>query len=440
MKLNFTFLELVIFAASLTIIIIWLKYGKRLRRWWKEWRKQQRGPRQLRPRSPEDCPKCNDWLSWLPRRPRREVVPWSQKKSPRGRKKEIDTTGYACLNILCDYFGVTDAAIHALVGDGMRGVNKDILYLRCQCCGKRKTSRAGTPMYYLKTSLHEVAMVVTALSEGVDISSATRIFGFHHSTISRWLERMGKHSERLHERLFFRAVQTGHVQLDELVSKVKLNSQHVWIWTAITAETKLIFAVHIGGRSIADACSLVHQVWERLVPDTFPVFTSDGLNQYFYGLTAHFGFWDKPPRARKFHWFPNPKLVYAQIRKIRSGYKLRFIKSIIRLGDRADIRERLKQLGCSGRIQTSYIERSNLTLRELIAPLSRRTWSLAHGGVFILKTPTEKSGEFLHIISGCISRLDLCIIISFAHISHLRSGYVVQAKDVIELRRWRVVS
>jgi transposase InsO family protein len=38
----------------------------------------------------------------------------------------------------------------------------------------------------------------------------------------------------------------------------------------------------------------------------------------------------------------------------------------------------LQRLGFTGRIQTAYVERSNLTLRELIAPLSRRTWSLAN--------------------------------------------------------------
>jgi hypothetical protein len=80
-------------------------------------------------------------------------MPWSELKSVRGRKKRIDTNGYACLNIWCPYFGAADAVLYALVSDGSRGVKKDILYLRCQCCGKRKTSRAGTVMCRLKTPL-----------------------------------------------------------------------------------------------------------------------------------------------------------------------------------------------------------------------------------------------------------------------------------------------
>ena len=101
------------------------------------------------------------------------------------------------------------------------------------------------------------------------------------------------------------------------------------------------------------------------------------MNQYFYGITAHFGFWDKPPRARKHHWFPDVRLQYAQLRKRRRGWRVSFLYSIIRLGSRQLIRSGLKALSLTGKVQTAFVERANLTLRELIAPLSRRTWSIA---------------------------------------------------------------
>ena len=37
----------------------------------------------------------------------------------------------------------------------------------------------------------------------------------------------------------------------------------------------------------------------------------------------------------------------------------------------------LQALSLSGRIQTAFIERVNLTLRRSLAPLARRSWSLA---------------------------------------------------------------
>lgn len=49
----------------------------------------------------------------------------------------------------------------------------------------------------------------------------------------------------------------------------------------------------------------------------------------------------------------------------------------MRCGQRAAYRAALLALGFSGKIETAFIERLNLTLRELIAPLSRRTWSIA---------------------------------------------------------------
>ena len=164
---------------------------------------------------------------------------------------------------------------------------------------------------------------------------------------------------------------------DELVTKVKQDAERIWVWTAVAAQSKLILAIHIGRRSSADAHHLLHQVWQRLAPDSLPIFTSDGLNLYFYGITAHFGFWDKPPRARKHHWFPDARLQYAQLRKRRRGWRVSFLYSIIRLGSRQLIRSGLKALSLTGKVQTAFVERANLTLRELIAPLSRRTWSTA---------------------------------------------------------------
>jgi IS1 family transposase len=221
-------------------------------------------------------------------------------------------------------------------------------------------------------------MVMTALSEGVDISACVRIFENHHPIITRWLVRGGQHSQRLHERLFHQAVQVGHLQLDELVTKVKREAERIWLWTAVAAKSKLILAFHLGRRSTNDAQHLLHQVWQRLVPDSLPIFTSDGLNQYFYAVTAHFGDWHKPPRARKYHWLPDVRLLYAQLRKHRQGRQISFLYSIIRLGSRYLIRTGLQALAFTGKVQTAFVERANLTLRELIAPLSRRTWSIAY--------------------------------------------------------------
>ncbi len=346
MKFNPTALEFVVFLLVCLAVYFWTRYSRRLRRWWQDYFRKRRRPRNLKPKSPADCPACNHDFSLVPQRHKLNVLPWSKCKSRRGRPKVVDTAGHACVNPSCDYFAIADPAIHALVSNGRRG-KQQIRYFKCQACGGCRTSRYGTPLYWLKTPLVQVAMVMTAFSEGVDISAAIRIFGHHHTTYSLWLGRGGRHSERLHQRFFHQAVSVGHLQLDQLVTKVKQDMERIWVWTAVAAQSKLVLAHHIGRRSSADAHLLLLQAWQRLVPESLPIFTSDGLNQYFYGISAHFGFWHKPPRARKYHWFPDARLQYAQLRKRRRGYRISFLYSIIRLGDRQLIRAGLKALSPS---------------------------------------------------------------------------------------------
>ena len=83
-------------------------------------------------------------------------------------------------------------------------------------------------------------------------------------------------------------------------------------------------------------------------------------------------------QARKDHWEVDERLLYGQLRKIRSRFRLKFSYTRMLLGERRQLQEALQKLGLSGRLQTAYVERLNLTLREMIAPLSRRTWSMAH--------------------------------------------------------------
>ena len=107
------------------------------------------------------------------------------------------------------------------------------------------------------------------------------------------------------------------------------------------------------------------------------MFTTDGLQQYYYALTAHFGSWVTEAGKRFPVWQVDPRLLYGQLHKIKSGYKLKHMYTEALCGSREELKNAFQALGLSGKIMTAYIERVNLTLRELIPPLSRRTWSLA---------------------------------------------------------------
>jgi transposase-like protein len=122
---------------------------------------------------------------------------------------------------------VTNEQRHALVGNGKRGKEHDIRYLKCQACHKAFTCRKGTPLYYLKTKPDRVEMVLWFLVEGVDVSVMVRYTGYGDATLARWLNRMGAHSAGLHN-VFLRHLVIALVQFDELYARVRTVEKARW--------------------------------------------------------------------------------------------------------------------------------------------------------------------------------------------------------------------
>src|SRR5690348_2359229 len=159
--------------------------------------KRTRLHRLLKPRTPDDCPACRlaSPSSSVGEPASAPVRPWSEVKSRRGAPKRVKTEGFACPNQQCEYFGIPDAHIHALVGDGTHGRAEYIQTFRCQACRTTFSARRHTPLYRLKTPSHQVATVLAALAEGLDPSAAERVFGYRQATITTWLTRAGKHAQ-----------------------------------------------------------------------------------------------------------------------------------------------------------------------------------------------------------------------------------------------------
>jgi IS1 family transposase len=116
-----------------------------------------------------------------------------------------------------------------------------------------------------------------------------------------WLTRAGLHSARLHAQKLH-GLHLEHVQLDELRTTLRNTGQEVWLWLALDARTKLIAAAVLGSRTQALAHALIHALIQTLAPGCVPLFTSDGLNLYFYSLTAHFGTWVAIAGTKKREW------------------------------------------------------------------------------------------------------------------------------------------
>ena len=246
--------------------------------------------RLLKPRTPLDCPACrlSSTLSSGVEPAPLPVRPWREVKSQRGALKRLNTEVFACPNHQCPYFGITDAHIHALVGDGTHGRAEQIQTFRCQACHATFSARRHTPLYRLKTPSQQVAMVLTALAEGLDASAAERVFGYRQATITTWLARAGEHAQTLHER-----------------SHLVISGSRTSSWTNCAPDcAALNKCCGCGWQSILARslcpCSIsvpAHKTWHiglstpcdsSWPPFCLPLFTSDGLNLYFYASPGPF--------------------------------------------------------------------------------------------------------------------------------------------------------
>jgi transposase-like protein/IS1 family transposase len=332
--------------------------------------------RLLKPRTPDDCPACrkqrlDQTATTLSRLP---VTPWRERKSRRGAPKRIATQGFACPNRTCWFYRVTDAQVHALVGNGTHGKCERIQILRCQACGTTFSSRRDTPLYRLKTASQRVGEVLTALAEGLSVAATARVFSHRHATITRWVTRAGEHSATLHNRIF-RQLHLPHIQFDELRTRLRNRAHTLWLWVAVDPISKLVPVLHLGARTQDAAHIMVHELRQRLAPDCLPVFTSDGLNHYFYALTAHFGQWVDGVGRQARQWHLAEELIYGQVKKRYRRRRLLGVTYVMRCGTRVVLQTTLQALGLSGRLNTAFVERLNLTLRQSVAALIRRSWA-----------------------------------------------------------------
>jgi IS1 family transposase/transposase-like protein len=344
---------------------LWPRAAPRRGRWLRRWR----------PRTPADCPHCRQEQAYPPAcqgpAPPR---PWREGRSRRGAPRRIATEGYACRRSGCTYYGITDALVHALIAAGRQGRTDHIQQFRCQACGAKVSARWGTALAHLKTPPGRIGEVLSALAEGLDVCAAVRVFGHGEATITRWRDRAAQQADRLHDQVL-RDLQLPHLQLDEIRTRLRPRRQVTWLWLALDPRTKLIPALALGARTQQTAHSLIHALRATLAPTCVPLVTTDGLRHYYYALTAHFGHWVS--RGRRQRWQVDPRLLHGQVQKQYRRRRVVHVRRRTVCGRGGRLRLVLRALGWSGLLQTAFVERLNLTVRQSVAALTRRTWATA---------------------------------------------------------------
>jgi len=106
----------------------------------------------------------------------------------------------------------------------------------------------------------------------------------------------------------------------------------------------------------------------------------------FYALTAHFGQWLALGRRgyNLRQWQVEAGLIYGQVKKSYRRRQLVRVSHVMRLGTEEALKVSLQRMGLSGRLNTAFIERANLTIRHGIAALARRTWATAQQSPHLL--------------------------------------------------------
>jgi hypothetical protein len=93
-------------------------------------------------------------------------------------------------------------------------------------------------------------------------------------------------------------------------------------------------------------------------------------------ILGHIGSWRQPPHQQakgptpKPRWMPIPALLYAQVVKTTRRRRLVNVKHRVVFGTRAAVQQVLAATGWQ--INTAFIERVNLTIRQHVAAVGRR--------------------------------------------------------------------
>ena len=110
-----------------------------------------------------------------------------------------------------------------------------------------------------------------------------------------------------------------------------------------------------------------------------PLFLSDGSAHYLTAIVTHFGCWVQPPRkqatgpAPKPRWMPLPGQLYAQVVKTMKRRRIVEVKHRVVFGTKAAVDQVLS--ACGWQINTAIVERLNLSLRQRVAAIRRRSAS-----------------------------------------------------------------
>ena len=260
----------------------------------------------------------------------------------------------------------------------------------CQACSRSVALSYGTAYYGLEAESAIFELAMRALAEGNSLRATGRIVQVDKDTVCDWLDRAARHC-RVVMLYLWHNLHVTECQLDELWSFVHTKEAHLlyakiycatygdaWVWVAFAPVWRLIVAFVVGKRTQESADLLLDRV-KYVTDEHIPFFTSDQLPEYAQALLHTYGTWVQPERQGSRGRYPNPRrmplpaLLYAQVVKVREEGHVTEVKTKVIYGEPDTIAVRLATSPVSHTLNTSFVERDNLTQRQSNRRLTRRT-------------------------------------------------------------------
>jgi hypothetical protein len=310
------------------------------------------------------------------------------------RPRTVDTSMHFCPHTECDYRGWLGLGNLRAHGHPSGGPWRQF---HCLGCDGFFPEHHGTIFHGKQTAVELIVHVLACLAEGLGIRATARVFDVDANTVLQWLVEAAEQL-RAFSRYFLCDVHVEQLQLDELYAVLRalkageigedeaiqrLERSPAWVWTAMDPDSKLLLVIEVGTHTLAMAQRVVHQMVQVLAPGCVPLFLTDGLKEYGTAILAHFGQWRQPERRQdkgpmlKPRWVPLPELLYAQVVK---SYRRRRIVGVtyrVVFGTMERVQQVLSACGC--KINTAFVERLNLDLRQRVAAIGRRVNTLCQG-------------------------------------------------------------